>query len=88
MRYVPGGRFTAVKLPVSDETTSAATFVPALITLIATPGTAAFDESMTTPVMVPRSVCADAANGTARTRAAMNDALKRVKLMVPPPECE
>ena len=56
MRYVPGGRFTAVKLPVSDETTLAATFVPALITLIATPGTAAFVSSVTNPDMAPRSV--------------------------------
>jgi hypothetical protein len=56
MRYVPGGRFTALKVPASDETTWVATFVPALITLIATPGTAAFVSSVTSPDMAPRSV--------------------------------
>ena len=69
----------ALYVPESDDTTLVALFVPALITAIDTPGTAAFDESMTTPVMVPRSVCANAANGRARTTAAMNDAVKRVK---------
>ena len=56
MRYVPGGRLVALKPPDSDETTSVAMFVPALITLIATPGTAAFVSSVTNPDMAPRSV--------------------------------
>ena len=86
IRYVPGGRFAALYVPESDETTLVALFVPALITVIDTPGTAAFDESTTTPVIVPRSVCANAANGQARTTAAMNDAVRRVKLMIPPPK--
>src|SRR5687768_14660971 len=54
------------------------------MTAIDTPGTAPFDESVTTPVIVPRSLCATATNGRARTTAATNDAVKRVKLMIPP----
>src|SRR5262245_40823500 len=65
MRYVPGGRFVALYVPDSDDTTLLAALVAVLMTTINAPGTAAFEESITTPVMVPRSVCADATNGTA-----------------------
>jgi hypothetical protein len=57
----------AVKPPESVETTWVATFVPELITLIATPGTAALLSSVTRPEMAPRSVCARATVGIARS---------------------
>jgi hypothetical protein len=55
-RYVPGGRLATLNPPDSDEMTVAVTFVPVLITLIETPGTAALVSSVTNPDMAPRSV--------------------------------
>ena len=55
-RYVPGGRLATLNPPDSDEMTVVVTFVPALITLIDTPGTAALVWSITIPEMAPRSV--------------------------------
>jgi hypothetical protein len=84
MRYRPGGRFAALNMPVSEDTRLVVVLVAVLMTLIDTPGTAAFVESVTTPVMVPRSDWATLKSGMTHTSAVTTNVINRLLIMFRP----
>ena len=76
IRYVPGDRFAALYAPDSEDTTSVAALVDVLMTLTETPGIAALLVSWMTPVILPRSDCAEHGSALASAIAAEMIAIK------------